>query len=186
MVSEEPVKKQKAKRLKEGYLYKKVKKDWKKRYFVLTELKLYFFETMQDENQIGAMSIALIDLKHLENNAYDVANHDYFWMIQGSTHSHIIASPTENERKEWIEAIQQAKSVAMELRKANQKSSSTPTESVPKSPSPTLQLPNKSKGSEMNGKSELSKTKTNHNEPVKSPNQSPSKMKVESVGEVVE
>lgn len=104
--------------IKEGYLWKQskstpLKRRWKKRYFILSEDKLYLLKEKSEES-VSAKIIRILDIVSLMVEDFGFRTKKFGLRLRANNkESYIVSCNSEDERNDWITAVLTAKSYSL-------------------------------------------------------------------------
>lgn len=104
--------------IKEGYIWKQskstpLKRRWKRRYFILSEDKLYLLKEKSEES-VSAKIIRILDIVSLMAEDFGFRRKKFGLRLRANNkESYIVSCSTEAERNDWITAVLTAKSYSL-------------------------------------------------------------------------
>lgn len=104
--------------IKEGYIWKQskstpLKRRWKRRYFILSEDKLYLLKEKSEES-VSAKIIRILDIVSLMTEDFGFRRKKFGLRLRANNkESYIVSCSTEAERNDWITAVLTAKSYSL-------------------------------------------------------------------------
>ena len=104
--------------IKEGYLWKQsksmpLKRRWKRRYFILSEDKLYLLKEKNEES-VSAKIIRILDIVSLMAEDFGFRRKKFGLRLRANNkESYVVSCNSEDERNDWITAVLTAKSCSL-------------------------------------------------------------------------
>lgn len=104
--------------IKEGYIWKQSKstplnRRWKRRYFILSEDKLYLLKEKSEES-VSAKIIRILDIVSLMAEDFGFRRKKFGLRLRANNkESYIVSCSSEAERNDWITAVLTAKSYSL-------------------------------------------------------------------------